>query len=502
MWDPAGDSFVYFDYQRPHPSFLVKSSILEQTTSDEHVSKLRDGYRRTVQRESTPQQPSQSALLGIKNVSLKDSSRRQGVSITAPEVQVSHEIHFPAPGDASRIEIPGHYLTTHNLFTLLMNRPLVGLTFYQALVDLQERLETIMPEGVSSAQYLIRALIQIHLHNVSNDTAAAAGLLASSENVFSKEGWREAFVHCTGTYSQLREMPELRDISHVTCGLLERASLEFRVKLQEIEDRLSTFNFEDMWSNQGAGFSHASFNHFRQFLAQFYEKAYKAWPPRSTCWLTRDVILKLQKHFGSLYNYYVDPDIVWDETDHHMIRKTDQAPMWTTNHELCLERFFTILDSRNRYPHIPNRHPLLPISVPVSDTARSQQKTPLFSTKSKALEKRILLASHEASNTILQSEDVTSNPLVEAFLRFDKSDRLGDEDPRDVRRQRWVLLYGILQVLSSISIEPPHLWFKSNVPYFLNPRMKGTPRWKTDDSYDEPARGAGHAWLLPKSSVR
>ena len=499
---------MYFGYQRPNPSFRIKSSVLEETKSDELINKLREGYRKDTRRPFSPAQSTTSIPLndGMKGLSLGSKSRQTGPD-PIEEAPIHHEIHFPPPPDASRMDILRHHITTRNLLALLMDKPLVGLTYYQALVDLQERCEDLIPDS-NSAQLLIRALIKNRLHNVSNDPAAAAGLLAWSEDNFWQEGWREGYVHCSGMYPRLRKMPEFRDISHVSRTLLERSNLELQVKIQETEDRLSTFQFLDMWPARRDQQTSVpiSFNSFRRFLIRHYEKVYKAWPPRPAqeldAWLTRDLVVQLQKDFAALYNLYVDQDVVWDETDKHMIRKTDCIPMRVQNdNDFCLEKTVVAFDVKHKYHHIPNPHPLLPQSFQVSQAARQSQSKPLFSSKTKALEKRVLAASTEASNAILLGPEITTNSLVEAFRKFERSDRLGEDDPRIVRKARWVLLYGILQVLSNIATNTPHLWFKDNVNYYLNSRLKGMPPWKTADSmFEDATKAEMYRWLTPQSS--
>ena len=485
--------------------------MLEETKSDHLISKLEDGYRKEARPSARPSSgsASSSSLQGMKALNLGNRQARQQEKDIAAEVPIRHEIHFPAPPEASRLDILRHHITTRNLFAMLTNKPLVGLTFYQALVDLQERLEDLIP-GSNSAQAIMRYLIRNRLHNVSNEPVAAAGLVAWSEDNFWQEGWREGYVHCCGMYSRLRTMPEFRDISHVTRTLLERSNLEIQVKVQETEDRLATFRFDDMWPARRDGQTSvpASFNSFRRFLTRHYERVYKTWPPRPVqdldAWLTRDLVIQLQRDFGALYNYYVDQDVTWDESDTRIIRRNDRSPMRIPNdsNELCLERSITSFDHKHKCHHLPYPYPLLPVSIKVGDAAVQSQSRTLFASKTRALEKRILAASSEASNAILLGPEITSNTLIDAFLRFDKADRLGEEDPRAVRKARWVLLYGILQFLSNVAVDTPHLWFKDGVGYFMNPRMKGMPPWKTADvsMFEDAGVDDLYRWLTPKSS--
>lgn len=70
----------------------------------------------------------------------------------------------------------------------------MGLTFYQTLLDLYERLGEYLSPRVDSAVALQSYLVIIGLVNVSNEPRAAAGLLAWSEDVRWNDGWRDAYV--------------------------------------------------------------------------------------------------------------------------------------------------------------------------------------------------------------------------------------------------------------------------------------------------------------------
>lgn len=99
-----------------------------------------------------------------------------------------------AHSDGSRTDVLRYHVTTRNFFAVLLRKPLVGFTFYQALVDLHERLHKYLPPTVDSTVALQSYLIALGLVNVSNEPRAAAGLLAWSEEVRWNSGWREGYV--------------------------------------------------------------------------------------------------------------------------------------------------------------------------------------------------------------------------------------------------------------------------------------------------------------------
>ena len=106
---------------------------------------------------------------------------------------VQYKLYMDAKPGGSKIEVLRYHVTTRNFFAFLLRKPLVGFTFYQALVDLHQRLNGYLP-GVDSAVALQSYLVMIGLVNVSNEPRAAAGLLAWSEDVVWNNGWREAYV--------------------------------------------------------------------------------------------------------------------------------------------------------------------------------------------------------------------------------------------------------------------------------------------------------------------
>ena len=107
---------------------------------------------------------------------------------------VQYKLYMDVRSGGSKVDVLRYHVTTRNFFAFLLRKPLVGFTFYQALVDLHERLDAYLPPGVDSAVAIQSYLVLIGLVNVSNEPRAAAGLLAWSEDVMWNNGWREAYV--------------------------------------------------------------------------------------------------------------------------------------------------------------------------------------------------------------------------------------------------------------------------------------------------------------------
>ena len=564
LWDPSGDTLVYFGQNRPEASMRIRSAYMEETESVFFGSILREGYKyrndfndkykgdfpfNSSGSPISPPPSSSSASLGpsstvrssmstARDSNSNFSSRRRpkvfsalsglkktgqptpplSETSTVEEVPVLYEIYFPPPTDGTKMEILRHHITTRNVFALLCNKAIVGLSFYQALIDLLERLQMYLPLETDCASLMIDYLTSNGLSDIRNDPASAAGLLAWSEEptVRWAEGWREAFVHCVGMYNKVTSATEFADISLVSRALLERSHLELQVRVQSAEDRLANFHFDDVWPVQSAQppAARTSFDRFRRFLKQFYENAYKNWPVRGagqdneSTWLTRALVMRLQQDLGCIYDHFVDRDITWSEPEEgsnnrrKMISKSQRTTFRADSEDVRMTDMFLGFDNKIRASHIPFPYPLLPTSVPAQYS--SGKKAGFFGgSKARGAEKRVALAYSEASNAFVIGGNFVQNDLVDAFLRFEKTDQAGEVDPYDARKGRWILLYCALQSLANVSVDTPGIWFKDGCQYFLNPGLKGTPPWTShaNISFPEATRERSHCWKVPSTWV-
>ena len=427
--------------------------------------------------------------------------------------QISYEIYFPSPDGQSKTDILRHQITTRNVFALLYQASLIGINLFQALNDLHERLEVYMPPDTDAAGILIDYLVTKGIDDVRENPSSAAALLAWSESqgVRWEEGWREAYVHSAGMYHRVENCGDFRFVTPITKALLERASLEMQVRVQNCEDRFVEFDFGDMWpmmSSQPPP-ARSAFERLRKFFHQHYESSYEMWPPTvpdgAEQWLTRDLAQRLQRDFGALYDYLVNREVTWDCSEERSGRKWNIVNPGNRSFEadtpdMPFTDILVAFDNRHKYPHIPHPYPLTPESLPTRSNSRENQFKPSKKNKpveDKMAERRAALAYTESTNIYLLGSDFVTNDLVEEFVRFEKGDRAGDVDPYAARRGRWVLMYGILQTLASISVDTPNLRYKSEVSYHLNPRLRGTPPWKGANQYaEEASHGGSYCWTV------
>lgn len=329
----------------------------------------------------------------------QDSSRNEEHPNESCDPGITHEIWFRAPSHIKRPDIQRrHHMATRNFLALLYGLPMVGNNFYEMLSDVQNIMDTYYElnepgERWDSTLVIIRYLQQRQLDDARNDMSVALGLLAWAEqpNVNWDAGYVEAFVHAVGLWSpKTPEMREYNSLSQVTRHKLQNAYHSVQLKLIEVEERLERFSFEELWYVDGVDENHPakrSFNSFREWLYYFYTKQYNEWPPSRRGrerWLTGEICQRLQKDFGSLYDYLVDRDITWDASEERPSRKWEminiktEATFEADSPGLPLTTMFIGFDSSQRYNHIPYPYPLLPISS-ISTAAKTEEKKKLFS---------------------------------------------------------------------------------------------------------------------------
>ena len=313
-------------------------------------------------------------------------------------------------------------------------------------------------------------------------------------------------------YTELSNLQESADISIPTTAYLNRAHLELKARIHEAEDRLTTFYFDDAHFAQEdmPPTVRAASVRFRTFLRQFYEKEYQTWPIRREqpgLWLDRIVVSRLQEDLNALYEYNVDRKVEWGDDDESEGRK-NRALLKSANglnfgldgEDVRMLNVLQNLDCRLNASHVPHPYPLLPASVP----GPAPVKKSVFGgkKKDKVRESRIAHAYADASNASELSREHAENDLVEAFVGFEKADQPGDVDPREARRERWIIIYCVLQTLAGISVDVPDLSFDGDVSYFLNMRLQGLPPWSPPDKiFMDASREQSHCWTTARELV-
>ncbi|KAF4983935.1 hypothetical protein FZEAL_760, partial [Fusarium zealandicum] len=517
LWDPNGDVLVFLgrkDKARQLPSLRLSSNMIEATGSRRLITLLLEGS--TAEEIYLPPSPSSGSQRSDLDQGFGDVPLTPPVSETASirdfAGQISYEMRLSPPRNLSTIDQLRHRITTRNVFALLHNASIIGLALHQALSDLHVRLDSYMPPQNDNVGQIVQYIYSKGLDDVRSDPETAVSLLAWAEDpdVRWEDGWRECFTHCVGMYPQVEKCKHFTDISLITKAMLETASLDMQLRVRRVEERLAGFEYDDMWALQSEESpARKAAQRLRDMLKGHYERAYGTWPPvppgqsskqyarpnNSTggeTWLTRTLVMALQQDFGALYDYIVDRDIIWDVSEARSGRKWIMASergdgFEADTVEVPMTDMLIEFDNSQQCPHIPHPYPLLPESRSRSTTPVIKVSHGLTSSKgsigdgpTSVLERQAQVAQTESTNIYALDKDLAANELVDAFERFEKSDEFGEINAATGRRGRWVLIYGILQALASVSVDDRWVRHRDQVEYHLCPSLEGTkiPPWR------------------------
>ncbi|KAF2752048.1 hypothetical protein M011DRAFT_393651 [Sporormia fimetaria CBS 119925] len=372
-----------------------------------------------------------------------------------------------------------------------------------------------------SLQIILQYLNRRGLDDVRNSVKTALDLLAWSEleNVKWKQGYIESFTHLVGVMSpQVEELPEFRRLSVGTRRNLTIAAKSLQLRVMEAEEKLAAFDFSELWGDDPrvtSGTIHQSYTAFRQFLINHYTRAYGNWPPvQGSTWLNRRIVRALQDDFGTLYDYLVDRDVVWDSQEERpgrkwqMVKRRDEE--FHPDSLLSVTDMLVNFDSKHGYLHIPHPYPLLPREVaqvksPVKKGFFSSLKKPKVDV-SRDAKTHLQLSIIFSDATNIEKMDASSNGynLIDQFERFELNAELKNATPREARLGRWILLYGILQVLSTLSVDVRGLKWTQGVRHFLCAELKRCPEWVTEGQteYLEASQTRSWCWQRPWSPTR
>ncbi|KAL8803434.1 MAG: hypothetical protein Q9223_006187 [Gallowayella weberi] len=537
LWNEHGDTLVYM-YMRgsrtkPPPSFRISSSLVEASGSKHFIDQLcnvrePEGWPAFVPAEDSnlggPDDLDSSYDTYRHETSLTDgpdairpvSGMQQMVS--SVPAGIMHELYVPWPGAETGIHSTIWHVTTRNFFAVMANASaLVGTTLHEALYRLFERIN-MFPEyldpNTDRVQWMTSYITRHNFDDVRNNPSYAASLLAFSETpgVRWREGYIEAFVHCVGMLNMgLRTIPEWRFLTSQTRMFMDSAHLEIEDRLHRAQRWLLAFDFSAMWPSSSAPQSTARgcFDRLRKWLCKYYENAFLHWPPNNEAtWLTRDMVVRLKSDFHSLYDYLVDRDIMFDGSQYRpnqkwaMTSKSGQTFRADTL-ELPITEILLSFDDKNGFPHMPHPYCMTPPSTPAQNKPKSSftLKKPSSPTDILASSRRKALSYAEASNVYTLRDQFVHTELISNFIRFEQSDMIENIDPCEARRGRWILIYGILQVLATISVDSPKLRFKEGAQYHLSPMMKGVVPWAEEGSPPEPEaeHTRSYCWTVPET---
>jgi hypothetical protein len=343
-----------------------------------------------------------------------------------------------------------------------------------ALEGLWQRLRSWAPKAASASE-LIEYLDAQGYSNFAENAEHALACLKFAESAKIRNVWINAFVHCAGMHERLFLSPEFPGLSNTTNALITRASLEMDLHIARVVRAVSSFLEEEL-GTEHLGLSKPARDHldyFRSFLHSFYVDKLGYFPPRETTPWDKRPWKAMYHDFQCLYDYLVDAESTCDMTS---------AKGLTGG--ICVIQNLQAFDQRHGYDPLPHPLPLLPRQL-VPQRRKSSQRglrtLALVSGMNTLPERTPTVSQGLAMATNCLDEGVMLCQLVQEYQRFERLKLASKLDPVEARKIRWILIYSVLQMLTSIMKAPPEVTDVEKTSYPLCALVQGCPPWVANE---------------------
>lgn len=491
---PQHTSFNFEPSQRIGTPTSGVSDISSRPGSQPHSRPpSRPGPRPTAQRVV-----SSGSIRPQSSGSSKDwdpSSSHDGLQEVAP----LYSIHYPhsAPVDDAQESLL-RLLDARNLFAFLDKSFLVGSKFKrdspfaileyihqyisQTILQSQDGLRVKRRSRQQETAFMLadealsHQIAQLGLDDVRNDHERMLRVLKIAEDFQNDKLYHNVFIHCVGSWELgLKEHPMLSTISDLTRSKIERSSFALETKVQNINERLTTFEFPSIalslqkhdrtWRR--------GFESMRSFTLDYVKDLYGRWPPRpyktgkkagpltKTGGLNRIVLQKLYADFVSIYELCANHSKLTMETSVYEAKEPEEQDLLK-----LLEEFDA--STPPVQPSIPFALPIVPQLPPHENPKKGFKKL-----SGDALQQ---FYEDNAYNKFTYPEDSSFLQMFKSIeLRSPQSDIAG------LRRGRWIFIYAVLQSLVQTACDVPGLPYTAGVEYFLSEgsRTASQPPWNT-----------------------
>ncbi|TKA69755.1 hypothetical protein B0A55_08307 [Friedmanniomyces simplex] len=388
------------------------------------------------------------------------------------------ELYIPAPADAKREQAYIYHLTTRNFFAYATRKPVVGEKLGTALADLLERMREWLPKTAALANFTNYCEEQGY-SNMAGNVDYALACLALAEHARLKELWVESFVHCVGMFERLHLSREFECLSNTTKALITRATLEMDLHITRVTRAVGSFLEEEL-GPENLGLSKPARDHldrFRTCLHTYYVTKLGYFPPSQEGPWKKRLWTKMYHAFQTLYEYLVDNDSSFD-------RLNDRG----VTGGICVVQNVQAFDHRHGYTPLPHPLPLLP-DVPskrrATDTQRGLRSLMLGRVDSAVAQQRSSKqALAKAANAGVH--EATACELVEEYQQFERQKVEEKLTVAEARKVRWLLIYGLLQMLISITRAPKEVRDTETPTYPLCVLTTGSPSWLDEVSPEKP----------------
>lgn len=379
------------------------------------------------------------------------------------------ELYIAAPDHLTRQEASLYHIGTRNYFAFLLSKPIVGESLGRALAQLAHRVEEWQPEAVKSTALLDYCQEQGYLDFSENvDYALASLYLAEQARISSI--WVDAFAHCCGMQDRLDGSLDASGLSGSANDMINKSALDMELHISEVTKALGEFLEDDLGPDY-LGLSkplRAHLDRFRSYLHVYYVNQVGYFPPDPNDPWDKKMWCSMYDDFRCLYEYLADTASSVDPTSNHGL-----------NGGLCVMQNVQAFDERHGHTPLPHPLPLVPEVPTRKRNAEGQRSLRGFKLgRSEAApgttspEKQAMAQASNSSNRLV------SNRLVREYTHFERQKLEEKVSITEARKVRWLLVYGVLQMLISITRAPTEVQDTDSSSYPLCiPTTSCTPPW-------------------------
>ncbi|KAK0657620.1 hypothetical protein B0T16DRAFT_64759 [Cercophora newfieldiana] len=492
LWSEAGNVCVYLHPKERGlgPSFKVADHVFAS-------SRILNERLLSENMHGSPQ--------GSPFLTADDAARRQSPSRPGPG---NYRLYLPLAN--TNIET---LVAARNLFALLTNQPLVGTkaspTVFAALLQVAALLRDFAFSSYDGSSFgeevdtAFDSLVeQLGIADVRGSREKTIEALVLAEQMRSWNLYNEAFTHAVGKYDDLFELdsPLFSKVSVSTRNRMERAHLSLMNCEQNVNQRLSAFEFPSLFAGIASSTSHKeyqnvnfkewrnSFGKMRHFVLSYYKDLFGNWPPKakskknqfSRGGLNRQALKILYWDLCSLYDLLVDRESATTRAiDDQPFEDGEDA---ASNPSIsALRKILTEFDHSSPpvLPPIPFDVPKLPTMTTIRENynALPSKEQAKFDRHLQSNELLLLLIKSRNIDT-----DSLQRPFLNAFKEFELKEARGVH-PHGLADQRighWLFLYVVIQSLPMLVVDAPDLKYTEGVEYFLCQAPQGNPPWNED----------------------
>jgi len=204
----------------------------------------------------------------------------------------------------------------------------------------------------------------------------------------------------------------------------------------------------------------------------------------------------MQMEFQSLYNYLVDRST--SEGSQHLTQSASGG--------VCVQQNIDVFNERHQFRPLASSMPLVPKFEPGHRRSTSHKTLKSMMLGGREYERRrteqARVALMNASNHT--DIEILASPLVQAYVGYENDCAAAQgDDVAEARKVRWILIYGVLQMLASVMRAPPGIKESRSAPYPICCSIADLPPWKdvkdenrtndlaaNDDDNTQPSRQA------------